>query len=208
MFYNFIKSLTWCLAKIFFRFKIEGHDYVPLKSPAILACNHQSFLDPPLVAISVKRKINFLARHDLFDVPVLGWLIRKLHAFPVKRTGEPDLGAFRNISRLLAKGEIVLLFPEGTRSRDGQLQKPLPGVGMIVYQNRVPVIPIYVKGSYEALPRGGKMIRSYPVKVKFGPPLDLEALYQKEKNKQTYQLISENIIAAITKIKNASSKKE
>ncbi len=202
MLYFLGHSLFKLIFTLGFRLKVRGAENVPHDGPSLICANHQSFIDPPLVGSSLKRPINYMARHDLFTVPVLGWLISRVKAFPVKRSGVGDPGAFKNIQRLLEEKEIVLLFPEGTRSRDGYLQKPLPGAGLIVYQAKdIPVIPCYVHGSREVLPRGSKFLHYHQLVVTFGPPIDFSSYYQKEKSKDLYREMSARIMLEIANLK-------
>ncbi len=201
MLYFLGQSFFKLLFTIFFRSKILGADNIPHDGPALICANHQSFIDPPLVGSAVKRPIHYMARHDLFTVPVLGWLIARVNAFPVKRSGGGDPAAFKNIFRLLEEKEIVLLFPEGTRSRDGNLQKSLPGAGLIVYQARVPVIPCYVHGSRDVLPRGSSFLHFHQLTVTFGKPIDFSAYYQREKSKDLYREVSARIMSEIAVLK-------
>ncbi len=201
MLYFLGHSFFRLLFAIIFRRKIVGAENIPQDGPALICANHQSFIDPPLVGSSVRRPIHYMARHDLFSVPVLGRLIARVNAFPVKRAGGGDPAAFKNIFRLLQDKEIVLLFPEGTRSRDGNLQKPLPGAGLIVYQAKVPVIPCYVHGSREVLPRGSRFLHFHPLTVTFGRPIDFSAYYQREKSKDLYREISAKIMSEIAALK-------
>ena len=201
MLYFLGHSFFKLIFEIIYRRKVIGAENIPQDGPALICANHQSFIDPPLVGSSVKRPVHYMARHDLFTVPVLGWLISRVNAFPVKRSGGGDPAAFKNIFRLLEDKEIVLLFPEGTRSRDGYLQKPLPGAGMIIYQAKVPVIPCYVHGSREVLPRGSKFLHYHPLLVTFGSPIDFSAYYQKEKSKDLYREMSAKIMLEIANLK-------
>lgn len=201
MLYFLGHSFFKLLFDMVFQRKVVGHENIPQNGPALICANHQSFIDPPLVGSSTKRPIHYMARHDLFTVPVLGWFIARVNAFPVKRSGGGDTAAFKNIFRLLAEKEIVLLFPEGTRSRNGDLQKPLPGAGLIVYQAKVPVIPCYVHGSREVLPRGSKFLHFHPLIVTFGKPIDFSAYYQREKSKDLYREMSAKIMSEIAALK-------
>lgn len=201
MLFYFGRFLFWSIFRFVFRLRVVGHENIPVTGPALICANHQSFIDPPLVGSSMRRPIHFMARHDLFTVPVLGWLIARVNAFPVKRTGAGDPAAFKNIFRLLENGEIVLLFPEGTRSRDGNLQKALPGAGMIAYNARVPLIPCYVHGSREVLPRGSKFLHFHRLTVTFGKPIDFTGHYQRERSKDLYREMSVKIMGEIAVLK-------
>jgi len=207
MLFYFGRFMFWSIFRFIFCLRVAGHENIPVTGPALICANHQSFIDPPLVGSSMRRPIHFMARHDLFTVPVLGWLIARVNAFPVKRTGAGDPAAFKNIFRLLESGEIVLLFPEGTRSRDGSLQKALPGVGMIAYNARVPVIPCYVYGSREVLPRGARFLHFHRLQTVFGAPIDFSAEYGQEKSKQLYCEMSAKIMAGISALKESINDK-
>jgi 1-acyl-sn-glycerol-3-phosphate acyltransferase len=201
MLYFLGHSFFKLLFTVLFRRKVTGTENIPKYGPALICANHQSFIDPPLVGSSVKRPVHYMARHDLFTVPVLGWLIARVNAFPVKRSGGGDPAAFKNIFRLLEEKEIVLFFPEGTRSRDGYLQKPLPGAGMIIYQAKIPVIPCYVHGSRDVLPRGSKFLHYHPLLVTFGPPINFSTYYQRERSKDLYREMSARIMHEIANLK-------
>lgn len=204
MLYFLGHSFFKLIFEIIFRRKVVGAENIPQDGPALICANHQSFIDPPLVGSAVKRPVHYMARHDLFTVPVLGWLIARVNAFPVKRSGGGDPAAFKNIFRLLEEKEIVLLFPEGTRSCDGNLQKPLPGAGLIVYQANVPVIPCYVHGSREVLPRGSRFLHFHPLTVTFGRPIDFSTYYQSKKSKDLYREMSAKIMSEIAVLKAQS----
>lgn len=201
MLFIFGKCFFKIIFKVFFRLRIIGAENVPEKGPMLLCANHQSFIDPPLAGVALPRGLYFMARHDLFTIPVFGKIISRVHAFPVKRSGAGDPTAFKHIFRLLEQGRAVLVFPEGTRSKDGNLQRGMPGAGFIAYHAKVPVIPCYIYGSWDVLPRNRNMVRFHQLKVFFGSPVCLEKYYLQEKNKATYQEISNAIMAEIAGLK-------
>ena len=127
--YLFAKNVTFLLFKTFWRLEIIGKENVPLSGGALLASNHVSYADPPLVAASVDRFIHFFAKEELFHMPIIGWFISQVNAFPVKRF-EHDIGAFKKAQKLLTQGEEVVIFPEGRRSKTGELGKARAGLGM------------------------------------------------------------------------------
>ena len=122
--------------------------------PVILASNHQSYLDPPLLGCVADRAIFFLARKTLLEGTFLGWLLPKLNVIPVDQEGG-DRNALKILIRLLKAGDAVLIFPEGERTRDGQLGSALPGLGFVIAKTLAPVVPMRIFGAHEALPRGG-----------------------------------------------------
>jgi len=173
------------------RMRVSGTPFVPKTGGVILASNHISLLDPPIVASSLWRKIHFLAKEELFRIPVLSWYIRHVNAFPVKRY-EHDLAAFKNAQRLLNAGEVLLLFPEGRRSKSGEMGKVKAGVGMLACLTQVPVIPVLIENA-----NGMRKLR--PIHVTFGPvifPPAKDAL-----GEDSYQLFSERVMNEIRKLK-------
>jgi len=172
--------LTWRLCRLlfatYFRWRVFHPDRVPPTGPVILAANHQSYLDPPLVGSGLTRGINYLARENLVKFPVLGAYMRSLNVVPVDRDGGGAAGLKGILDRLLAGGGIIL-FPEGTRSRDGSLRAARPGIGLTIIKSAAPVVPVRVWGTFEAWSRHGKLPRPRPVVVKYGHPL----LFEKER---------------------------
>jgi 1-acyl-sn-glycerol-3-phosphate acyltransferase len=170
----------------------------------ILASNHASILDPPLVGIGLNRVTTFLARDTLFKGPV-GWLFRHWHAIPIDRDGGGPAG-MRRIMAALAEGRAVLLFPEGTRTRDGQLQPARSGIGLLVIKSEAPVVPVRVWGTMAAMGRGVHFPRPRRVMVKYGEPLDFKELRteardcSKERLKAIYQQVADEIMAAIARL--------
>lgn len=200
---------AWSLARLifatYFRWRVYNPERVPLQGPVILAANHASFLDPPLVGAGLPRAINYLARHNLFKYPGIGWLLRSWNAVPVDRESGGGAGLRAILDRLLAGGGIIL-FPEGTRSLDGKLQPPQSGIGLTVIKSNSPVVPVRVFGTHEAWGRQMKFPRPRRVAVKYGEPLQFEALRVEAKTcpkprlKQIYQEIAEQIMAHIAEL--------
>ena len=152
-------------------FRIEGAEHIPKEGPVIIAPNHVSMVDPPLIALAVPRTVKIMAKNELFRVPVLGPLIAHLGAFPVHR-GMPDRTALRRAIELLDQGWPVVIFPEGTRG-DGKTLGPLEkGVLLIASKTGAPIVPTYISGTYHMLPRGAKKMRRSRVHVRFGPAID------------------------------------
>ena len=171
----------------------------------ILASNHASFLDPPLVGAGLSRGINYLARESLFRFPGIGALLRSWNAVPVDRDGGGAAGLKAILDRLLAGGGIIL-FPEGTRTRDGRLQPARSGIGLVVIKSNAPVVPVRVFGTYEAYGRHVKFPRPKRITVKYGRPMSLEKWRAEAKTcskprlKEIYQEIANEIMAAIAKL--------
>src|SRR3954469_13720217 len=206
---NFVYFLGWTIFRLlyatYFRWRVCNPERVPLSGPVILASNHASFLDPPLVGAGIHRAINYLARDTLFRFPGIGWLLRKWNSVPVDRDGGGAAGLKAILDRLLAGGAIIL-FPEGTRTRDGKLQPARSGIGLTVIKSTAAVVPVRVFGTYEAYGRHHKIPRPHGVAVKYGRPMYFEKLRTEAKTctkprlKQIYQEIADEIMAAIGKL--------
>jgi 1-acyl-sn-glycerol-3-phosphate acyltransferase len=197
--------------KFYFGWRVYNAERVPLKGPVILACNHASFLDPMLVGAALKRDINYLARETLFDFPVVGWVLRQWNSVPVDREGGGAKGLKAILDRLLNGGGIIL-FPEGTRSRDGQLQSARSGIGLTVIKSDAPVVPARVFGTYQAYGRNMRIPRPRRVGVKFGEPMLFEQLRAEARTctrprlKEIYQQVADEIMAAIAKLEPHTDK--
>jgi len=203
---KFSYFVFWCLFRVvfatYFRWRICNAERVPMEGPVILAANHTSFLDPPLVGAALKRPLNYLARDTLFPVPLVGWLLRLWKVVPVDRDGS-GAGGLRGIFDRLLQGGAILLFPEGTRSRDGNLQPARSGIGLVVIKSDAPVVPVRIFGTREAFGRQARFPRPYRVTVKFGRPISFGELRAEAKScskprlKQIYQQVAVEIMAAI-----------
>jgi len=206
---NFSYRLGWLffrtLYTVYFRWRVFNADRVPVTGGVILAANHASFIDPPLVGSALFRPINYLARETLFRYPGVGALLRSWNAVPVNRDGGGAAGLKAILDRLLAGGGIIL-FPEGTRTLDGKLQPARSGVGLTVIKSVAPVVPVRVFGSFEAYGRHMKIPRPHRVIVKFGKPMDFAALRAEAKTcdkvrlKAIYQQVADEIMGEIGKL--------
>ena len=156
-----------------------GKENIPRSGGVLLVSNHQSNLDPILLAVQLRRKVSFLAKVELFQNRYFGWLIRELNAFPVRR-GEGDIGAVREAINRLKEGRVLTLFPEGTRTRTGELGTIQPGIAMIVRRAQAPVIPAVIDGAFRAWPSGSRLPHPHPVRVLYGRPLHLSHLKANE----------------------------
>lgn len=165
---------------------------------AIVAANHTSYLDPPIVACAYNSPIAFLARKTLFQ-GFGAWLYPRLNAFPIDRE-HADLRSMKTILRRLKDGERVLMFPEGTRSADGRLQEAKAGIGMLVARSGVPVQPVRIFGAHESWPKGGKF-RPHRIQVVIGDPVKFDPGDLKEKSREAYQRIADQLMRAIAELK-------
>src|SRR5204862_3254574 len=154
-------SLIRLLGRIFFRLRVVHRERMINHGPVILASNHQSYLDPPLVGSISDRAIFFLAKKTLLQGPVFGWLLPKLNVIPDDQEGS-DRIALKALIRILKAGEGTLIFPEGERTQDGSLRAALPGLGFVIAKTLAPVVPVRIFGAREALPRGSGRLRACP----------------------------------------------
>lgn len=168
--YQFWKNAVLLLGLTAFRMKVEGRGHEPPAGPLIVAGNHASAIDPPLVGCVLRRRAAYMAKQELFSIPVLGAWLRSVGVFPVNR-GAPDRRAIRHSLQVLEQGNVLVMFPEGTRSEDGRLRDPEPGAALIALRTGAPVLPVAVVGSHKILPKNAKWPRFTRVIVRIGPPM-------------------------------------
>ncbi|ANB59286.1 lysophospholipid acyltransferase family protein [Anoxybacteroides amylolyticum] len=169
-FYAFAKGVVSGVLKPLYRIEVIGTEHFPDEGGVLLCANHISNLDPPVVGITAPRPIHFMAKEELFRVPILKTLLPPLHAFPVKR-GMSDRQALRTGLDVLKEGHVLGIFPEGTRSKDGKLQKGLAGVGFFALKTDAAVVPCAIIGPYRPLRK---------LKVVYGKPIDMGALRERK----------------------------
>lgn len=198
-YYWFGYNVSRILAKIFFRFRILHRERMIQSGPVIIASNHQSYFDPPLVGNASDRAIYILARRSLLNVPVLGWFLPKLNVIPVDQEGV-DRSALKGIIKVLKRGECALVFPEGARTMDGNLQPAQPGVGLIIARTLAPVVPVRIFGAHEALPRGGGF-HFHPITIVVGEPIYFSEADLQPRDKSLYARLSQRVMDAIAALK-------
>ena len=202
--YWFFLRFAQLVARMVFSLKVVGRENFPKSGGYLLAMNHQSYLDPPVVALAADpRPIHFLARKTLLQWPILGPIFPRLNVVPVDQE-RPDMSALKNVIRLLRAGETTIVFPEGARTLDGALQPAQPGIGLIIAKTMVPVVPMRVFGAYEALPPGSSRVRAQPITVVIGEPLVFTAddvQTDVGQVRDAYQLLSERVMSAIAALR-------
>ena len=188
-----LKTVARLIAKLC-RLEVTGRENIPEKGPVLLMANHRSYLDPPLVAYAVwKRPVFFMAKSELFSMPVLGALIKHWgNAFPVKR-GKADLTALKTALEVLKKEELVCIFPEGQRAPTGKFLRPKWGAGMVALKAEVPIVPCLIEGS-EALIGKERFVSGIPrVKISFGKPFQLDLVDRKGNYQRAADMIMDRI---------------
>jgi len=206
---NFVYYCGWRFFRTFYRvyFRAEwfNAERVPAAGPVILAANHASIVDPPLVGTGLERGISYLARESIFRFPGVGWILRHWDAVPVDRDGGGAKGLKAILDRLLAGGGIIL-FPEGTRTLDGKLQPARSGIGLTVIKSQAPVVPVRVFGTYAAYGRDMSFPRPCKIMAKYGVPMDFAAQRAEAKTcskarlKEIYQEIADEIMVQLAKL--------
>ena len=204
MLYEILKLLVVFLMRVRFGLRVTGAEHIPSSGPALIVSNHQSILDPPVIGGAARRQIYFLAKAELFRIPLFGRLIRAVHARPVRREGS-DPRALRTSALLLEEGKALLIFPEGTRSLDGRLGEAKAGVGMLAVKSGAPVVPAYVSGTLEALPKGAAWPRRSQVSVSFGPALHFKAPIGSGR-KERYREAAEEMMRGIAQLREQEVK--
>ena len=198
-------SLTFFF-RLFCRASWHGRDNVPLHGPLILASNHASFFDPPLIGCALPREICYLARESLFNFGPFGKIISALNSIPVDRDGGGAKGLKMILNRLKS-GDGILLFPEGTRTEDGELLEAQPGIGLTILRSNAPVVPVYIKGSFESFSRHQKLPKPHKVSVHYGSPIDFAPMRKEfaeapgAERKHFYLKAAELCMSAIADIK-------
>lgn len=179
--------------------QVVGRQNIPAEGAFILAPNHQSLLDPPLVGVSCGRWPFIMAKAELFH-GVVGWAIEQMGTFPVKR-GSADRWAFKVAKTVLGDGKPLLIFPEGTRTRTGELGEAEPGLAMLAHSNKVPVVPVYISGTDAAFsPRRGGF-RLVKARIEFGKPLAFDEEYGRKADKETLEAMGARIMSEISEMK-------
>lgn len=182
--------------------QVVGRDNIPARGPVILAPNHASLLDPPLVGVSCGRWPFIMAKAELFR-GIVGWGIEQMGSFPVKR-GSADRYAFKTAKRVLREGHPLLIFPEGTRTRSGELGPAEAGLAALAHANQVPVVPVYISGTERAFSPRHRGFRLVKARIEFGQPLFFEAEYARRADRETLEAMGARIMAEIAALRDGA----
>jgi 1-acyl-sn-glycerol-3-phosphate acyltransferase len=184
---------------VWLRYRAKGIERVPAESGALILANHQSFLDPLLIGLPLKRPVSYLARENLFRVPVVGWILRNTYVMPLNIDGA-SLAGIRQTLKRMRQGFLVGVFPEGTRSPDGTVGQLKPGFTTLVKRVETPIIPVGIAGAHRALGLGHRLLKPERVCVVFGEPIPPEALApyrQRGREEDLIAFVREKILACV-----------
>ena len=184
------------LARGLFDFRVIGAEKLPIAGPALIASNHVSFLDPPIVGTAFDEVVHSFARKSLFNNPLMGAVLRSWQVLGVD-LDKPDTTALKTTIRLLRAGEKVLIFPEGTRSHDGSLQPGAAGVGLFIAKTQAPVLPVRLFGAYEAFPRNAKTLRPSQITLVIGDLWQPDLKSYSQTGKDLYQVLADEVMRRI-----------
>ena len=193
--FHLVRLFSLTFFKFFHSFRTSGTENLP-PGPLILAPNHASYLDPPATGCGLFRVTYYLARHTLFKPPIASWLLPSIGSIPVNQNS-PGPSSLKNIFEVFKNKGTLVLFPEGQRTYDGNLRKAEPGIGMIAARANVPVVPVHIIGSREAMPRNGRWHPFRPIRVVYGKPMRFTG---DPKNREDFQKFADEIMSAISKL--------
>ena len=193
--FHLVRLFSLTFFKFFHFFRTSGADSLP-PGPLILAPNHASYLDPPATGCGLFRVTYYLARHTLFKPPIASWLLPSIGSIPVNQNS-PGPSSLKNIFEVFKNKGTLVLFPEGQRTFDGNLRKAEPGIGMIAARANVPVVPVHIIGSREAMPRNGSWHPFRPIRVVYGQPMRFSG---DPKSRHDFQKFADEIMSAISKL--------
>jgi 1-acyl-sn-glycerol-3-phosphate acyltransferase len=197
--YRFGYLTSQLIAKTLFSFKVVHRERIIEEGGAILAMNHESYLDPPLAGIACRRELHYLARKTLREWPILGPILPDLNVIPVDQD-RADMSALKTVIKLIRAGHATVIFPEGARTEDGTLQVAQPGLGLVIAKTLAPVVPMRIFGAHRAFPRGGKPRPFTPITLVVGEPMFFTKDDLVGSGRELYQRLSEQVMARIAAI--------
>lgn len=210
MIYTIVKVVLGILFRLLYRFNIQSREKIPPSGPAIVAANHTSYADPIIVALVSQRPVSFMAKEELFGIPLFNWLIRSLHAFPVRR-GKSDRVAIQRALKVLADDEVIGIFPEGTRQRSGIGLGPVEeGMALLAIKSNAPIVSLAIVGSDKIIPEGKILPRFPKIEARVGRVIHPDEFSppEKEKRKKITEIWSEELIQLLSSEKAKADDEE
>lgn len=183
--------------KIFWRLEVEGAENLPREGGVLIASNHCSYLDPPVMGASVERQVHFMAKKELFNIPGLNFFMRRTGTFPVAR-GTANRSAIRKAIEYLSSGEVVGIFPEGTRTKSGTMKNGEIGAAMLAAKAGVPILPMGIKGNIRVFQMKGIIPKFSKIKVKIGKPIEVPL--QPKADREQLKAILDKVMEEIRKL--------
>jgi len=197
MLYELVVPVGRLWFRIFFRLHVIGLENVPRHGPGLVCGNHCSYLDPMLAAVALPRKIYNVSRKEIYQLPLLGPVIRRLGAVRIDRESLADKGALQEVLAIMDHGDLCMIYPEGTRSPDGCLQDPHNGAAFLAVKSGAPVVPMAIIGSYECWPRQRRVARVGRITVRIGQPVTYHLPPEHESHREDLTAISIDIMSRI-----------
>jgi len=194
VFYDFLRIVVWLFFGILYRTRYFGRNHLPESGPVLVVSNHQSHFDPPLIAAGLRRRMNFLARKSLFKFKPFAWLIDFLDAIPLEVDGIGFEGIKESLKRL-RNGEMILIFPEGARTWDGEIAPYRQGALTLAVRSKATILPTAIDGCFDAWPRTNRfpwLLGADPIRVVYGKPITLE-MYQHLTEEDLHELVDERV---------------
>lgn len=196
-FYWAARRVVWCWLRLKYKLRVEGLEHIPATGGVIFAANHQSYLDPPVMACSVPhRVVHFIARATLYSNPIGTFFFKHAQVIPIDRN-KGDLSALKKTIAFLKQGKTIGIFPEGTRSPDGALRPAKGGIGFLIGKGNAPVVPLFISGTFDAFPKGSNKFRPARIHVKIGAPILPEELLAAMPEKGDYQAVGDLVMTRI-----------
>ena len=201
---RFYRACWWIalgLSRLFFRLRVEGLSQIPRGVGLVLASNHASYADPPLVGVAARRELFYVTKREAFSIPLLGRLLHRLNALPIDRS-RADRAALAAYESKLVEGKAVFIAPEGTRNKDRSFLRPKPGVGMLIYRTGVAVVPAYVSGTRTIW---RSLFGWDSVVIRFGEPVYYDRMRLPKARREAYQAISQDVMQRIENLRQVSA---
>ncbi len=188
-----------------YRLRVSGREHIPAEGGAVIAANHCSYLDPPVMCSSIhSRVVHFMARDTLFSNRMARWYFPRVGVIPLDRT-RGDLGALKKAIASLKDGQVIGLFPEGTRSPDGDMRDAKGGIGFLIAKGNVPVVPLYISGTFEAFPKGAKNLSPSRIVARLGKPITPEEIRAAMPAKNDYEAVGALVMSRIRALAEKSN---